>query len=235
MLDNSTVKECRERNGGQKIDRPSRIDDVMGRDRLGQDNGDPIADGYESYSQYPTRNDLSDPSTRDFLCELFSHPLVSNWQDVMDEFTGMSGIERRKSKRILQRVVDLFEIDVDARFEEGEPPQESRLTEILDEEPAEPMISPSNPMLVGQMYALGMSVREITDVLADHVDTVNEKVVRNSLKQAALVPGEPSNADKTGSVPLEEEDVRLGGTTVSTVETDDVKQRAKDIDGVTVR
>jgi hypothetical protein len=208
----------------------------MGRDRLGRNNGGPIVDGYDSYDEYPSRNDFSDPSTREFICELFSHPLVTNWQDAMDELTSVTGLERKKSRRMLEKAVDLFGIDVEGRFEEGEPYQESRLGVILDGKPADPIISVENPLLVAEMYRLGLGVGEIIDVLADEVDTVTKEIVSDSLKRCGLIEGEVNEpVDRSRSMSYEEYDLRLGGTSVELDDGDEIKRRAKEANGVTVR
>jgi hypothetical protein len=233
MIDAKTVTACRERNGAAKKERASRIDDALSRPKLGHRNGEPILDGY-SYDHYPSKGDLSDPSWRSFLIKLFSHYLIRSYEDAATELTGATGTHLGKFEDALQKAANLYDLNADSLFEDGEPPQESRLTEILGEEPHEAIISPRNPMLVGEMYRLGMSVREITDVLADEVDNATKETIRNTLKRCALIDGKPSDDAPTGSVPLEEKDVRLGGTTIQTESTNDIKQRAKDIDGVDV-
>jgi hypothetical protein len=190
----------------------------------------------DEYDQYPSKAELAHPQSGAFIIELLSHYHVRSYRDAAKELTGATDSHLSKYKDALKKAVNLFGLDADDLFEAGSAPDGDRLEIILEETPSDHVISSQTPTLIGHLYALGLGVEEIVDVLEGYTgEGVHEEKIRNCLKRCALIEGKPSDDAPTGSVPLEEEDLRLGGTTVSTVETDDVKQRAKDIDGVTVR
>jgi len=235
LLERETVESCRERNGRRKEERASRIDDALLRPKLGHRTGQPIVDGYD-YPEYPSREDLSQPIWRGFLCSLFSHYLVDSYEDAAAEMTNAADLAEQKWVSALETASDLFSIDADALFGEGNAPDEDRLAEILGKKPADAVISARNPLLVGEMYRLGMSVREITDVLADEVDTVTEEIVSDSLKRCGLIEGDVNEpVDRSRSMSYEEYDTRLGGTTVELDDGDEIKRRAKEANNITVR
>ena len=170
-----------------------------------------------SYSEYPTRTDYGHPQSAGFIEDLFSHYLVTDYQDAMEEVCSVSGLERDKHERMLKKAVDLHNIDAEALFDEGESPEEDRLTKILGESPSNHVIDPPTPTLIASIYALGMGIGEIEEVLSDHTGKeFSETSIRDSLKRCGLLAGKPTESNDTqGSVPLAEDDIQLGGTTVN--------------------
>jgi hypothetical protein len=134
----------------------------------------------------------------------------------MEEVCSVSGLERDKHERMLKKAVDLHNIDAEALFDKGNAPDKGRLEVILGESPSNHVIDPPTPTLVGQMYALGMGISEINEVLSDHTgEEFSETSIRDSLKRCGLLAGKPTeSSDTQGSVPLAEDDIQLGGTTV---------------------
>jgi hypothetical protein len=187
----------------------------------------------DEYDQYPSKAELAHPQSGAFIIELLSHGLVNSYHDAATELTGATDSHLRKFEGALKKAVNLFGLDADDLFEAGSAPDGDRLEIILGETPSDHVISSQTPALVGHLYAVGLGVEEIIDVLEDHTgEGVHEEKIRNCLKRCALIEGEPSD-DAPTSVPLEEKDVRLGGTTIQT-ESSDVKKRAKQYDGVDV-
>jgi len=235
LLEPKTVEECRERDGHRKEERASRIDEALLRPKLGHQSGEPIVDGYQ-YGDYPSREDLSQPIWRGFLCDLFSHYLVDSYEDAAKELTEAGEMQHRKWVDALQTASDLFNLDTDALFEEGEPPEEDRLTKILGSKPADAVISAENPTLCGQMYGLGMGIAGINEILSHHDENSTEEIVRDSLKRGGLIEGDVTETvDRSKSMSHQEYDTRLGGTTVELDDGDEIKRRAKEANNITVR
>jgi len=235
LISEEVVESCRDRDGRPKEERASRIDDALSRPKLGHRNGEAIVDGYE-YEQYPSRDELSQPQWKGFLRDLFAHYLVGSYEDAANELTGVTGSHFSKYVDALRTASDLFGLDANALFNAGDAPDADRLTEILDAKPADAVISADNPTLCGQMYALGMGIAGINEILSDYVDHITEEIVRDCLKRCALIRGEvEANVDRSKSMSMEDYDTRLGGTTITTDETGDIKRKAKESSNITVR
>jgi hypothetical protein len=235
LLEPDVVESCRERNGHRKEERASRIDEALLRPKLGHRNGKPIVDGF-GYEDYPSRDDLSQPQWKGFLQDLLGSRLVTSYEDAAEELTSAGDLEERKWVDALERAVGLFNLDADALFDEGEVPDEDRLTKILGKKPAEAVISADNPLLVAEMYRLGMGIAGINEVLSDYDDESTEEIVRESLKRGGLIDGEVTETvDRSKSMTMEEYDTRLGGTTVELDDGDEIKRRAKEANNITVR
>lgn len=214
LLDSEVVANCRDRDGRPKAKRPSHVEKALSRPKLGHREGMPlVGDGYD---EYPTKDELAHPKSGSFVIELLSHYLISSYEDAVTELTGVSGSHLDKYKDALKKAVNLFGLDADILFNAGEAPNGDQLGEILGETPSDHVISSLSPTLIAEMYARGLGVGEIVAVLENHTgEGVSEGQVRDKLKQTALLEGKPPNdADRQGSVPLAEEDVRLGGTSV---------------------
>jgi hypothetical protein len=84
------------------------------------------------------------------------------------------------------------------------------------------MRSPSNPLVVAELYCLGLSVAEVADVLADERDgNVRAGQIRDTLKNAGLLGGRTRDEQRDA---FEDKKGDIGGTTVSNLDNDDERE-----------
>ena len=201
MLNETTVEGAQQRGGGRKVGRESHIDEILNSDCLGYQSGDPLVG--EDYSSYPDFNELSQPQSYGFIRELLSHKLVKSFTDARKELTNAdAGGIPEEFETGLEKATELFGIDTQALFEQGETPsKDSKLSQILDYEPAEELKDCENPLLVSELYLKGLSVEEIAELLEG-----DGAQVRDSLKAVDLLEGDTQEEQTTA---FEERNGRL--------------------------
>jgi len=182
-LNETNVQKCRQRAGSAAEDRDSRIDDVLDRDKLGHNDGQPLA--ADSYDEYPDYQDLASPEYKDMLTCLSKHDAVGNASDIVSEFCGASHTPLLEDwLEAVEKALQLFSIDITEATE-----QKDLLSEVLGYEPANVLVENAAPMLVAELYILGLRTSEIEDVFENADTHVSEPDVRDKLKTVGLLAG----------------------------------------------
>jgi len=211
-LDPDTVEAARNRDGAPAEDRPERIADALGGPTVGRGEGDPLA--AENYARYPDADNpesLSNPKWSPLLRSLLDHSAVTDFEDAANELAGAEGGPNLEQwTEAIRRAASALQID--PPFDDGDGGDDARdtLTTVLGH-PVPDNAEPTNPILVAECYVAGLSVSEAATVLSEYTDRdIQPMKVRDILKQVDLLPGHEGEGPKTS----EEEDIRLGGTTV---------------------
>ncbi|WP_193309338.1 hypothetical protein [Halorubrum halophilum] len=218
-----TVEQCRGRGGDSAEDRDDSIDTVLVSDTIGYNEGEPLVEGVTTHQEYPSRSELADPRTADFLRRLFSHDLIGSIEDATRELTGVRDESTfRDWVSDLEASAELHGIDTDSLFEDSreEPDTKEVVSEVLGYEVGEGMLDSNNPLLLSALYVEGLSVDEIAEVLE-----VGQTDVRDRLKSVGLLRG------KTTSEQTEAFRENKGRTSYSSSSTVDLGA-VEDNDGV---
>jgi len=110
-----TVAKAKRRNG-DAADRPEAIDTAVNCDQLGYGKG---LVG-ESYDGYPTREELSNPDSGEFLRSLLEHPKVEGLDDAVDELTGANTTAILGDwLATVEAACDIHSLDVDTLLAKG--------------------------------------------------------------------------------------------------------------------
>jgi len=207
-----SVEAARERGGAADPERPDSIGDTLNKDKLGYGEGEPLVG--ESYESYPSRAELSNPDRGEFLQELLSHPLVDGLDTAVEELTGAGDTATlRKWLSTVEAATEAHSLDVDTLLANGEDQGgEDTLTSLLGYEPPTDVVHRDNPVLIADLYTLGLSVSEIADTLTPRVEgSVSEGHVRDTLKTVGLLEGRTREEQAEA---FEDKDSRIGGTTL---------------------
>jgi len=212
-FDHETVEEARDRGGEAADERPDRIEEALETEKVGYVEGEALVGDYQSY---PSRESLTRPSKGDFIRELLSHPKVGSLDGAVSELTAVGDSAMRgKWYDALESAAEAHSLDIDTLLEKGveeRGEEKDRLGTLLGYEPHEAMVERDNPLLIAELYALGLSAAEVADVLEDSVDgDVREVSVRDTLKDMALLSGKTRTEQKEA---FENNKGRLGGTTI---------------------
>jgi len=187
-------KKARRRDGEADSDRDDWIDETVEIQRLGYNNGDPLAD--RPYSEYPEQpSDLTTPNARQFVATLFEHPKVGSIRDAIEETTPATGGDMivRDWRNAFERASELFGLEVT----ETEDTEDDRLDELVGDTFPEDTVDPSNPLVVGYLYAeRGLSTDEVADVFGG----CSGGQVRSVLEGVGLV----SKADEHDGRPIDD-------------------------------
>ena len=208
-----TVSDCRQRGGAAAEDRPEAITEALETDQLGYGDGEPLIG--DSYQDYPSKADLSNPDSGDFLRRLLGHNKVSSLSDVVAELTaGRDSGHLSDWLATLETATEVHGLDVDTLTAKGsadEGRDGSRLSIILGYEPPSDVIDVDNSILIGELYTAGLSVEEIASLLSEHAEgDVREGSVSDSLKKVGLLEGRTRDQQREA---FEEKGGRIGGTT----------------------
>jgi hypothetical protein len=218
----NTVADARHRGGSPAEDRPDTVADVLDRPELGYGEGDPLGP-CDTYEGYPTAEELSNPKWGTFVSELFAHPLIGGYEDAVDELTEAGDTASlKKWRNALENAARAFDVDAPELFQQGreqrEGDREDRLTALLGYEPPEDVVDAENPIMVAELYTLGLSVAEIADLLADHAEgDMRAAQVRDTLRTVGFLEGPTRDAQRET---VEENDARLGGVSMDFSETE---------------
>lgn len=213
--DPETVAAAQDRGGDVDPERPEEIDATLNREELGFGEGPPLVEGVESYQKYPSPGSMSNPKYGTLLRRLMSHPLVGGYDDCVTELTGATdSVTRRNYRTALENAAGAFDFDAGELFSQGreerEQGREDRLTALLGYTPPEGMVGPGSPLVVAELYTLGLSADEIADVLGDRMDrAVRVGKVTDTLKRAGLLGGPTRDEERSA---FEENEGRLGRT-----------------------
>jgi len=189
-LNETNAQKCRQRAGSAAEDRDSRIDDVLDRDKLGHNDGQPLA--ADSYDEYPDYQDLASPEYKDMLTCLSKHDAVGNASDIVSEFCGASHTPLLEDwLEAVEKALQLFSIDITEATE-----QKDLLSEVLGYEPANVLVENASPMLVAELYICGLSTSEIEDVFESTETHITERQVRDKLREIGLLGGK-TQAEQT--------------------------------------
>lgn len=217
-LDSTTVEAARDRDGNADPTRPDRIDDILDSDTLGHNEGEPLVG--DSYGDYPSREELTNPNHGEFIRDILSHHLVGSLDDAASELTGATdSVTFGNWKEALETATEIHGLDVDNLLTNGEDSEDSgeQLEELLGYEPLTDMKNYDNPLLVAELYTLGLSVVEVSNVLEEEVDdTVRPDYVRDSLKDVDLLNGKTRDEQREA---FRENDSKIGGTTIINKQT----------------
>ncbi|MFB6074915.1 MAG: hypothetical protein ABEJ89_07880 [Haloarculaceae archaeon] len=200
QIDAETIRECRERDGAAKSDRRAEIDDRLApEEELGYGEGLPLVG--DDYADYPSEpSELALPEWREFIHELASSRFVGGYDDMVEELTPSSSTPTlREWLEAVERACDLFDVDTSEAFE-GDGNAESDESDGDDDLDLVTTTVPSdlandaetNPLVVGHLYALGLSVEEIAEFVRQELgrDTaVDSRQVRDTLKAVGLLEG----------------------------------------------
>ena len=185
-LSNDVINDARQRDGGIDEGRDEEITELLDTDQLGYGNSDPLE--ADSYDEYPTLNDLSNPQQRPFLVDLLSNDNVNSIDDAINEILGAnSGTIVREWRSAVEQAIDVFDINADDLLEQGSNEDNSvdKLTEIVGYDLAEELRDGGNPLLLSVLYVeYGLSTDEISELL----DT-DEPTVRDKLTAVGLIGG----------------------------------------------
>lgn len=215
-LDSDTLASCRERGGDALDDRDASIEAALNQPQLGWQEGQPLA--ADSYDSYPSRKDLARPEYGDFLERLLGHELVGDEGDAVAELTGANDRGTLSDwVRTVTEAAAIHGLSTDSLFEGGGQEGGSALTAVLDYQPPADMLTADNPLLISELYVIGLSVGEIAEVLEKEVDgSVNSAAVSDTLKDVGLVEGKTRDEQRES---FEEKDSRLGGVTIDNTGT----------------
>ncbi|CAM2757068.1 hypothetical protein [Halobacterium salinarum] len=223
-----TVEEARDRGGDADADRPEAISEALEGAELGYGVGEPLVG--DAYADYPSREQLSNPDRGEFLRDLLAHPQVDGLDSAVEELTGANDTATLGDwLGTLEAAADAHGLDVDTLTAKGEDEREQgggdRLTSLLGYRPPEDMVRPDNPVLVAELYLLGLSVEEVADTLTKEVEgDVRPAHVRDTLKTVGLLEGRTREEQQEA---FAEKDGRIGGTTFD-------RSEGSDSDGLTV-
>ena len=210
----NAVENCRERNGSAADSRNETVDETLDRDTLGRNNGEPLIG--ESYSDYPSRNELSNPAFEQFIRDLLEHSLVGGLGDAVSELCGASD-ERLLADWLasLESAAELHSINTD----EIEAAKQGPILEtILGYSPPTDMVASDNPLLLAELYcSAGLSVAEICDVLESAGETpVNASNFETVLSEIGLLNGREEKTDSFVNTKGEINRPSSSGLTVNT-------------------
>ena len=185
-LSNDVINDARRRDGGIDEGRDNDINELLDTDQLGYGKGQPLE--ADSYDEYPTLNDLSNPQQRPFIVDLLSNDNVNTIDDVVNEILGAnSGTIVREWRSAVEQAIDVFDINADELLQQGSNEDNSvdKLTEIVGYDLAEELRDGGNPLLLSVLYVeYGLSTDEISELL----DT-DEPTVRDKLTAVGLIGG----------------------------------------------
>jgi hypothetical protein len=206
-----SVEAARDRGGAAAEDRPKAITEAVERAELGYGEGEPLVG--ESYADYPSRAELSNPDRGEFVRDLLAHPLVDGLDTAVEELTGAGDSPTlRKWLSTVEAATEAHSLDVDTLTAKGgDQGGEDRLTSLLGYEPPADVVHRDNPVLVAELYRIGLSVSEVADTLEPKVEgSVTEGHVRDTLKTVGLLEGRTRDEQQEA---FEDKDGRIGGTT----------------------
>jgi hypothetical protein len=205
-----TVEGAQSRGGDPATDRPDRIEQALNRPEVGYGEGEPLV--ANRYSQYPDKPEqLTEPKWGSLVEDLLAHPLVRGYSSAVDELTTAQDGERDKWRESVAAAASAYDLDAPELFERGAgQSREDPLVAILGYQPSEDMTD--SPLLVGELYCLGLGVSEICQVLEDREGAQ----VRDALKDLGLLQGRTQEQER------EDASDRLGGTTMDFRESGDV-------------
>jgi hypothetical protein len=215
----STVEAARDRGGDKDPDRPEGITDALETEQLGYGDGDPLVG--DSYADYPDRTELSNPARGEFLRDLLAHPSVGGLDDAVAELTGAEDSPTlRKWLSTVEAATEAHSLDVDTLTAKGgDQGGGDRLTSVLGYEPPEDLVHRDNPVLVAELYGLGLSVAEVADTLEPKVEgSVSEGHIRDTLKDVGLLEGRTRGEQREA---FEDKDGRITQTSHDFSETGD--------------
>ena len=185
-LSNDVINDARQRDGGIDEGRDEEITELLDTDQLGYGNSDPLE--ADSYDDYPTLSDLTNPQQRPFLVDLLSNDNVNSIDDAINEILGAnSGTIVREWRSAVEQAIDVFNINADELLQQGNNEDNSvdKLTEIVGYDLAEELRDGGNPLLLSVLYVEhGLSTNEISELL----DT-DEPTVRDKLTAVGLIGG----------------------------------------------
>jgi len=213
-----SVEAARERGGAADPERPESISEALEADQLGYGEGEPLVG--DSYADYPSRAELSNPSQGEFLRDLLSHPLVDGLDTAVEELTGAGDTPTlRKWLSTVEAAATAHGLDTDALLAKGEDKGcENRLKALLGYSPPSDVVTANNGVLIAELYRLGLSVSEVSDTLTERVEgSVREGHVRDTLKTVGLLEGRTRDEQQTA---FEENEGRIGGTTFDNTDSD---------------
>lgn len=181
-LSNNVINEARQRDGEIDEGRDEEINELLDTDKLGYEEGDPLV--ADSYDDYPTLSDLTNPQQRGFLVDLLSNDNVNSIDDAINEILGATGgtiVSEWRSA--VEQAIEVFDINADELLQETDDDNnEDTLTEILGYDVADDV---ADDLLIAELYVKGgLSASEIADVLE-----TDEKHVMDRLKHVNLVNG----------------------------------------------
>ncbi|GGL28861.1 hypothetical protein GCM10009037_10690 [Halarchaeum grantii] len=211
----TTVEAARDRGGDKDPDRPEGITEALETEQLGYGEGEPLVG--ESYQDYPSREELSNPARGEFLRDLLAHPCVGGLDDAVAELTGAGDNPTlHKWLSTVEAATEAHSLDVDTLTAKGEDERgqggTDTLTSVLGYEPPEDLVTRNNPVLIAELYGIGLSVAEVADTLGERVEGhLPEGHVRDTLKTVGLLEGRTREEQREA---FEDNDSRLGGTTI---------------------
>ena len=220
-LSPDTVDAARDRDGAADDHRPDKIDDAIQTEQLGYGEGEPLGP-CDSYTDYPSREELSNPAQGEFLRDLLAHRLVGGLDDAVDELTGANYKPHLSDwLTTVEAATDAHSLDVDTLLSKGEDEREQgdtdTLTSALGYKPHTDMIYRNNPVLIAELYCAGLSVAEVADTLDKRVDgNLREGSVLDTLKEVGLLEGKTRTEQREA---FEDNNGRIGGTTISNTDS----------------
>jgi len=191
-LDTETIEAAQQRDGQAADDRGDEVDELLNTNTLGYRDGDNlVGDSYEIYPD--NKADLTNPNgMKEFLESLFSHNLVTSYDEAITELTaGTADIHRRNWKESLKNATRIFDINAEELFQEtnDDDNDEDTLTALLEYEVADDV---ADDLLIAELYVeAALSASEIADVLE-----TKEKHVMDRLKHVNLVNGKTTQEQK---------------------------------------
>jgi len=191
-LDTETIEASQQRDGQAADDRGDEVDELLNTNTLGYRDGDNlVGDSYEIYPD--NKADLTNPNgMKEFLESLFSHNLVTSYDEAVVELTaGTADIHRRNWKESLKSATRIFDINAEELFQEtnDDDNDEDTLTALLEYEVADDV---ADDLLIAELYVeAALSASEIADVLE-----TKEKHVMDRLKHVNLVNGKTTQEQK---------------------------------------
>ena len=191
-LDTETIEAAKQRDGQAADDRGDEVDELLNTNTLGYRDGDSLVG--DSYEDYPdNKADLTNPNgMKEFLESLFSHNLVTSYDEAITELTGgTADIHRRNWKESLKSATRIFDINAEELFQEtnDDDNDEDTLTALLEYEVADDV---ADDLLIAELYVeAALSASEIADVLE-----TKEKHVMDRLKHVNLVNGKTTQEQK---------------------------------------
>lgn len=222
-LDTAAVEDARGRDGGPREDRPQEAEDALDVEeaRVGFQNGTALLE--RDYAEYPTGKDILRPEASDALEAVATHDMVGTVADI--------GHELRADESTVRTALELHGVDA--------PTDGASFDVVAEDEISVPLHGTvdtdhlrmpiyEDARLLEHLYVrCGFGAGEIREYLQAQMNrgrdpeksrwTAQEADIRDALEAVGLLEA----AEAKGPDPKNDRDIRLGGTTMSSLDNDE--------------
>jgi len=220
VLDTTAVADARNRDGKPREDRPKEAEKALETEeaRVGFQNGTPLLE--RDYADYPTGEDILQPSASDALEVVATHELVGTVADIAHELRAKeSTVETALGLHGIEPPTDGASFDVVGEDEINVP-----LHGTIETDHLRTPLYEDGRLLEHVYVRCGYGVGEIRQWVEGQMNhgrdpekarwSVTEDEIRDALESVGLL-----EATEGGGIdPENDKDIRLGGTTMSNVD-----------------